>query len=88
MNLDNEHIDPMEYDILLELATRIEGEYVAWAREVKGTPEEEYWWSQHAHIMALARSVDSGNPQEIRNVKEKLRTIWNNLPADRPQLVA
>lgn len=32
------HIDPMEYDILLELATRIGGTYMGWAYETEGAP--------------------------------------------------
>ncbi|MEW6872239.1 hypothetical protein V3M41_01465 [Trueperella pyogenes] len=82
------HIDPMEYDILLELATRIGGTYMGWAYETEGVPDEQHWREEAIKVRQAVWSVDSSSASEIRRAQAQLIEICENLPHRRPRLVA
>ena len=80
--------DPMIYDALLELATRIGGRYVAWADRAQSEAEARHWLDVAAEMRRGVRQVDSFNEAEIEAKRQELRELWRSMPVDAPQLTA
>ena len=80
--------DPMIYDALLELATRIGGRYLAWAREASNESTAQYWRSKGRELRIAVWAVDSRDEAAVQTKRQELRELWRSMPVDAPQLTA
>ena len=80
--------DPMIYDALLELATRIGGRYIAWADRAQSEVEAKRWLDLETEMQRGVRQVDSFNESQIQAKRQELRELWHSMPVEAPRLTA
>ena len=80
--------DPMIYDALLELETRISGRYLAWVRQEETTETKNYWRDKARTLYREVHEVDSFNESQIQAKRQELRELWRSMPVDAPRLTA
>ncbi|MDO4241181.1 MAG: hypothetical protein Q4C71_01445 [Microbacteriaceae bacterium] len=86
MNAQNIDFDPMVYDALRELCTRISGRYVAWEYAAKSKAEEEHWEQERFRLNAEVRAVDPNSFEQIQAKRLELRERYAALLATAPEL--
>ncbi|MDR1449053.1 MAG: hypothetical protein LBI84_02415 [Propionibacteriaceae bacterium] len=80
--------DPMIYDALLELATRIGGRYVAWADQAPSEAAGGHWRNAGIELRRQVRAVDPDDETAIEAKRAELRALWAAMPVQAPALVA
>ncbi len=89
MNVDDDRVfNPMIYDALLEFATRISGQYVAWQDQAETAEEAEHWQREMYRFNAEVRDVDHRSKSAIEAKRAELRELWASLPVDAPKFAA
>ena len=76
--------DPMVYDALLELTTRIGGQYVEWERQTTALEEQEHWKQAGIALRAQVRTIDPDNVAAIEAKRLELRELFQSLPETPP----
>ena len=85
MKLEKKQVfSPMNYDALLELTTRIGGQYVEWADQATTEEEANHWHEVAAEIRQQVRQVDSRDNYAIEAKRDELRKLWRSLPETAP----
>ncbi|MFC7582289.1 hypothetical protein ACFQ23_05565 [Schaalia naturae] len=87
-NEDTRTFNPMAYDVLLELATRIGGQYVAWAEEAPSEASGRHWRNAGIEMQRQVRAVDPHSRSAIESKTEELRAMLATMPAHAPLLTA
>lgn len=87
--MDNDRvIDPMIYDALLELATRIGGRYNAWADQASNEGVREHWRNAGIQLRQQVREVDPMSRTSIEAKRTELRALWSTMPVEAPNIAA
>lgn len=76
--------DPMVYDALLELTTRIGGQYVEWERQATALEEQEHWKQAGIALRAQVRAIDPDDVAAIEAKRLELRELFQSLPETAP----
>lgn len=76
--------DPMVYDALLELTTRIGGQYVEWERQATALEEQEHWKQAGIALRAQVRAIDPDDAVAIEAKRLELRELFQTLPETPP----
>lgn len=71
--------DPMVYDALLELTTRIGGQYVEWERQATALEEQERWKQAGIALRAQVRAIDPDDVVAIETKRLELRKLFQSL---------
>lgn len=58
--------DPMVYDVMVEQATRLEGEYLFLERQASDPAEKAQWRAAHMDVLAKERAVDPTDEGAVR----------------------
>ncbi|MFK4761710.1 hypothetical protein ACI3KS_12305 [Microbacterium sp. ZW T5_45] len=85
---DDQTFDPMIYDAMRELETRIGGTYIAWAREAATPAEAAHWKNEMYKLSDEVRAVDSRSRSAINAKREQLSVLLASLPVHAPALSA
>lgn len=80
--------DPMSYDALLELTTRICGRYIAWADRAPSEAAGLHWQNAAVELQRQVRLVDPNGQAAIEAKRAELRELWATMPAQAPTLAA
>lgn len=76
--------DPMVYDALLELTTRIGGQYVEWEHQATALEEQEHWKQAGIALRAQVRAIDPDDVAAIEAKRLELRELFQSLPETAP----
>ena len=76
--------DPMVYDTLLELTTRIGGQYVEWERQATALEEQEHWKQAGIALRAQVRAINPDDAMAIEAKRLELRELFQSLPETPP----
>ncbi|PID98559.1 MAG: hypothetical protein CSA83_00630 [Actinomycetales bacterium] len=85
--VDTDQIDPMIYDTMQELATRIGSRYLIWQRSAKNAAEARHWQATGFRIMREARAVNRYSKTAIEAKRAELNAIWANMPKKAPTIM-
>lgn len=86
-HLDDDYNDnPMLYDALCELATRIGGRYVYWMRSAETEAEREHWFAECIRVNREARAVDPYSISAVTAKRAELRALFASMPDEAPPL--
>ncbi|MDZ8276312.1 hypothetical protein R2Q81_10180 [Microbacterium aquimaris] len=80
--------NPMAYDALLELATRIGGRYVSWVDQAPTDAAGRHWTYAHIEMQRQVRQVDPNDAEAIEAKRAELRGLWATMPAQAPVMAA
>ncbi|MDZ8173227.1 hypothetical protein [Microbacterium xanthum] len=80
--------NPMAYDALLELATRIGGRYVSWVDQAPTDAAGRHWTYAHIEMQRQVRQVDPNDAEAIEAKRAELRELWATMPAQAPVMAA
>ena len=80
--------NPMSYDAMLELATRIGGRYNAWADEAGQSASAVHWRNAGIELRRQVRAVDSHSQSAVEAKRAELRELWATMPVHAPELAA
>ncbi|WP_435298967.1 hypothetical protein [Timonella sp. A28] len=83
---DDRNVNPMIYDAMCELETRISGQYVAWKREAKTEEEAEYWQREILRLSQEVQAVDIDSQSAIDAKRAELRELFASLPDEAPEV--
>lgn len=81
-------LNPMAYDALLELATRIGGRYVSWVDQAPTEAAGRHWTYAHIEMQRQVRQVDPNDPTAIEAKRVELRELWATMPVQAPVMAA
>jgi hypothetical protein len=84
MRDDDHDFDPMIYDAMRELATRVSGQYIAWKREARTAEEAAHWQAEAGRIAREVRSVDTRSRRAIEAKRAELRDVLAGMPEHAP----
>jgi hypothetical protein len=88
MNEDDRDFDPMIYDAMRELATRIGGRYVFWADQASDPVVERYWLEESYRVDRGVRAVDTRSKSAIEAKRRELREHFAQMPENAPEVTA
>ncbi|MFT4050620.1 MAG: hypothetical protein QM677_00040 [Microbacterium sp.] len=88
MTLTDQTFNPMCYDAMLELATRIGGRYNAWADEAGRSASATHWRNAGIELRRQVRDVDAHSQSAIEAKRAELRELWATMPAHAPAFAA
>lgn len=80
-----EAFNPMSYDALLELATRIGGRYNAWADEAGDSDTAAHWRKAGIELRRQMRAVDPHSQSAIETKRTELRELWTTMTVHGPE---
>lgn len=81
---DDKNFDPMIYDVLREMETRIGGRYNAWADNASTPEEERHWLDEAEKVFRQVRAVDHNSRSAIEAKRAELRELWATMPGEAP----
>lgn len=76
--------DPMAYDVLLEITTRIGGQYIAWADEAPSEAVGRHWRNAGIELRRQVRQVDPNSQSAIEAKTVELCEMLETMPAHAP----
>lgn len=76
--------DPMQYDALLELATRICGQYLEWADSSLTAEASEHWNQLCDEVGRQIRDVDSQDSSQVAARRDEFRALWEKMTTGVP----
>ena len=85
---DDQVFDPMIYDAMRELATRVGARYVAWADAARTATEAAHWQAEVGRIGREVRSVDTNSRRAIEAKRAELRAQLAAMPEHAPAFAA
>lgn len=85
-NDDDYLYNPMIYDALLELATRIGGRYIFWADQAGDSASAAHWFNVYDELSRQVREVDSYSKSAVEAKRAELRELWASMPEDAPEV--
>lgn len=85
---DDQVFDPMIYDAMRELATRVSGVYIGWRREARTEAEAEHWLGESVRVTREVRAVDRYSKSAIDAKRAELRELLASLPEHAPAVAA
>ena len=77
---DDQHFDPMIYDVMRELTTQIVGRYSAWESEATTEREAKHWRAEWLRVRSEAREVNPRSRAAIEAKTAELRQVLRDLP--------
>ncbi|MGP9529444.1 hypothetical protein [Glutamicibacter sp. AOP5-A2-18] len=83
---DDQNFDPMIYDVMRELSTRVAGRYVAWEDQASNDGEANHWREEWLRVEKEAREVNPRSRAAIEAKTAELRQVLLELPVDAPTL--
>lgn len=84
---DDDYLDnPMIYDALLELATRIGGRYVFWEDQASDSISKAHWRDAGIELRRQVWEVDSYSKSAVEAKRAELRELWASMPEDAPEV--
>lgn len=86
MTTEEAPFNPMLYDALLELSTRIRGRYLAWAREAATEHAAQHWRDAGIEVHRQVDEVDWRSKSAIEAKRTELRALFASMPTEAPEI--
>lgn len=81
--------DPMDYDVMLEIANQVGGRYVAWedeADEAGDAVAAKHWQEERIRLSLEVRAVDADSRSAVEAKTAELSELLRSMPVHAPAL--